>query len=100
MNNAIQPYGFFVQLNPKSAKGWAKLSRPLAAQQAAYSTRDALSRVEWAIYSEGVKIAHERYDAFDGQRRKAEAIEVDSTDMKALEQAEKQLTKKGGRDAS
>ncbi|MGH8803166.1 MAG: RhuM family protein [Polaromonas sp.] len=47
-----------------------------------------------------VKIAHERYEAFDGERRKAEAMEADSTDMKALEQAEKQLTKKGGHDAS
>lgn len=47
-----------------------------------------------------LKIAHERYEQFDGQRRKAEAIEADSSDLKELEQVEKQLSKKGGRDAS
>ena len=47
-----------------------------------------------------LKIVHGRYEEFDEQRRKAEASEADSADMKELEQAEKQLTKKGGRDAS
>lgn len=47
-----------------------------------------------------LKIAHERYEQFDGQRCKAEAIEADSADLKELEQVEKQLSKKGGRDAS
>ena len=32
--------------------------------------------------------------------RKAEAIEADSSDLKELEQVQKQLSKKGGRDAS
>lgn len=47
-----------------------------------------------------LKIAHERYEQFDGQRRKGEAIEADSADLKELEQVEKQLSKKGGRNAS
>lgn len=47
-----------------------------------------------------LKIVHGRYEEFDEQRRKAESIEADSVDMKELEQAEKRLTKKGGRDAS
>ncbi|MGK5063010.1 virulence RhuM family protein [Janthinobacterium sp. LB3P112] len=47
-----------------------------------------------------LKVAYERYEQFDGQRRKTEAIEADSTDLKELEQVEKQLSKKGGRDAS
>ncbi len=47
-----------------------------------------------------LKIVHGRYEEFDEQRRKAEAIEADSLDMKELEQTEKRLTKKGGQDAS
>ena len=44
-----------------------------------------------------VKIAHERYEAFDGQRRKAEAAEADAKDLKALTQVDHALTKKGGK---
>ena len=47
-----------------------------------------------------LKIVHGRYEEFDGQRRKTEAIEADSVDLKELEQAEKRLTKKGGLDVS
>jgi hypothetical protein len=47
-----------------------------------------------------LKIVHGRYEEFDEQRRKAEAIEADSVDLNELEQAEKRLTKKGGRDVS
>ena len=47
-----------------------------------------------------LKIVHGRYEEFDEQRRKAEATEADSADMKELELAEKRLSKKGGRDAS
>lgn len=48
-----------------------------------------------------VKIVHERYEAFDAQRRNADAREADANDLKELEQAERQLTKnKGARDAS
>ena len=41
-------------------------------------------------------IAEERYAAFDDRRRAAEAIEADREDIKALEDAEKALTKKAG----
>jgi len=48
-----------------------------------------------------VKIVHERYEVFDAQRRKAEAREADAEDIKELEQAERQLSKRqGGSDAS
>ncbi|MBJ7309422.1 virulence RhuM family protein [Rugamonas sp. CCM 8940] len=47
-----------------------------------------------------LKIVHGRYEAFDEQRRKAEAVEADNADMKELEQVEKRLTKKGGRDVT
>lgn len=48
-----------------------------------------------------VKIVHERYEAFDAQRRKTDAREADADDLKELEQAERQLTKsKGVRNAS
>ncbi|MET3493887.1 virulence RhuM family protein [Variovorax boronicumulans] len=48
-----------------------------------------------------VRIVRERYEAFDAQRRKAEAREADAEDLKELEQAERQLAmKKGGRNAS
>ena len=47
-----------------------------------------------------VDTAHERYAQFDGARRQLEAAKADDDDLKALEQAEKLLTKKGGRDDS
>lgn len=47
-----------------------------------------------------LKIVHGRYEEFDEQRRKAEAIEADSVDMQELEQAEKRLSKKGEPDAA
>jgi len=47
-----------------------------------------------------LKIVHERYEQFDGQRRQADAVEADSADLKELEQVEKRLAKKGGRDDS
>ncbi len=47
-----------------------------------------------------VDTAHERYAQFDGARRKIEAAKSDADDLKTLEQAEKLLTKKDGRDDS
>jgi hypothetical protein len=48
-----------------------------------------------------VKIAYERYEQFDEQRRGAEVLEADAQDIEELEQAERRLSKKkGGRDAS
>ena len=41
------------------------------------------------------QIAHNRYDAFDESRRKAEAIAADAEDIKALEEIEKQAKREG-----
>jgi len=41
-------------------------------------------------------IATERYDSFDAKRRKQEAIEADAEDLKAIEDLEKDLKRKGG----
>lgn len=46
-----------------------------------------------------VKVAHERYESFDSQRRKAEALRADAEDIAELEAIEK-LTAKGGRDVA
>jgi len=40
-------------------------------------------------------IVHERYEAFDGQRRAEEARQADAEDIQALEDAEKRLEKSG-----
>ena len=48
MSEALQAYEKIVRLKPGFLKGGDKLSRPLAAQQAAPSTRDGLPRVESA----------------------------------------------------
>jgi hypothetical protein len=45
-------------------------------------------------------IVQKRYKEFDEQRRKADAREVDDSDMKELERAEMKLTKGRDRDAS
>ena len=47
-----------------------------------------------------LKIVQDRYEQFDAERRKADASGADKEDLKALEQAEKLLSKKGGRDDS
>ena len=52
MSEATQAYEKIVRLKPEFRKGGAKLARPFAAQQAAYPTRDALSRVECATLRE------------------------------------------------
>lgn len=43
-------------------------------------------------------IANERYDDFDAKRRKQEALAADAEDLKALEELEKDLKRKGGKD--
>ncbi|MFL9868424.1 virulence RhuM family protein [Paraburkholderia fungorum] len=50
-------------------------------------------------------IAHERYEAFDAARRRAEALEADQAEMRELEQVEKQISGrrksgKGGNDVA
>lgn len=42
-------------------------------------------------------IATERYEEFDNKRRQQEAIAVDAEDLKAIEDLEKNLKRKGGR---
>lgn len=42
------------------------------------------------------RVAHERYEAFDANRRAAEAIEADAADLKEIEELERELKKKGG----
>lgn len=46
-----------------------------------------------------VRIAHERYETFDSQRRRADALRADAEDMAELEAIEKQLPK-GGKDVA
>lgn len=49
-------------------------------------------------------IAHERYEAFDAERRKVEAVEADAVELRALESVEKQIVgqkkKKGANDVA
>jgi hypothetical protein len=42
-------------------------------------------------------IANDRYDTFDAKRRKQEAIEADAEDLKAIEELERDLKRKGGK---
>jgi hypothetical protein len=42
-------------------------------------------------------IAAERYDSFDAKRRQREAIDADAEDLKAIEDLEKDLKRKGGK---
>jgi hypothetical protein len=42
-------------------------------------------------------IANERYEDFDAKRRKQEAIAADAEDLKAIEDLEKDLKRKGGK---
>jgi hypothetical protein len=51
-----------------------------------------------AVSHEAMKtIAAERYEDFDTQRRKQEAIAADAEDLKAIEDLEKELKRKGGK---
>lgn len=47
-----------------------------------------------------VQVAHERYEQFDGQRRKADALRADAEDIAELEAIEKKVAKKGGKDVA
>lgn len=60
-----------------------------------FNDRDVLQGAG-AIRHEAMKrVAHERYDAFDAQRRRNEAIAADADDLRELEAAEKALGKRG-----
>jgi hypothetical protein len=43
-------------------------------------------------------ITTERYDRFDAERRRQEAIEADDEDLKAIEDLEKDLKRRGGKE--
>jgi len=50
-----------------------------------------------AVSHEDMKtVAGERYEDFDARRRQQEALEADAEDLKAIEELEKDLKRKGG----
>jgi hypothetical protein len=52
-----------------------------------------------AVSHEEMKtIAVERYDNFDAKRRRQEAIAADVEDLRAIEDLERKLKRKGGRE--
>ena len=57
----------------------------------AFNDRAVLDNAGSVSSSAMKDIAHQRYDAFDAQRRRAAALTADADDLKALEAAEKQL---------
>ena len=51
-----------------------------------------------SVSHEGMKtIATERYESFDAKRRRQEAMDADAEDLKAIEDLEKDLKRKGGK---
>jgi hypothetical protein len=62
----------------------------------AFNDRPVLTNAGTISNEEMKTIAHERYDAFDQNRRQAEALAADAEDIKALEGIEKQAKVKGG----
>ncbi len=61
-----------------------------------FNDRPVLKNAGSISGAEMKSIAHDRYDIFDSQRRKAEAIAADAEDIKALEAIETQAKRKGG----
>ncbi len=67
-----------------------------------FNERNVLSHAGKVSHDVAEKLAHERYDQFDAQRREAHRIAADAEDVKALEQVGKRLEakkperKKGG----
>jgi len=59
-----------------------------------FNDRPVLKNAGSVSASDMKAIAEKRYEAFDGQRRLAEAAEADREDIRALEDAEKKLLKK------
>lgn len=50
-----------------------------------------------AVSHEDMKsVAGDRYEDFDARRRQQEALEADAEDLKAIEELEKDLKRKGG----
>ncbi len=61
----------------------------------AFNDRPLLSNAGRISTEQMKTIAHERYEAFDTQRRSAEALAADAADIKALEAFEQQMKGKG-----
>ena len=70
----------------------------------AFNERPLLKSKGKISHERMVKVVHERYDLFDAQRRKAEALQADAEDIAELEAVEKtkRVTKsaKGGKDVA
>lgn len=70
----------------------------------AFNERPLLKGTGKISHERMVKLVHERYDLFDAQRRKAEALQADAQDIAELEAVEKtkRVTKsaKGGKDVA
>lgn len=60
--------------------------RQFTASFLAFNERELLKGGGRVSHEQMVKIAHERYEQFDGQRRKADALQADAEDIKELEQ--------------
>lgn len=61
-----------------------------------FNDRPVLQGPGRVSHDEAVRIAHERYEVFDDDRRTAEAKEADAEDLRELEEAERLLEGKGG----
>lgn len=62
----------------------------------AFNERPLLKGVGRVSHQAMTAIAHERYEQFDGARRKAEALEADREELRQLEKVEKQLSSRKG----
>ena len=61
----------------------------------AFNERPLLKGTGKISHERMVKVVHERYDVFDAQRRKAEALQADAADINELEQLAEQQNKRG-----
>ncbi len=57
----------------------------------AFNGQAVLQNTGSVSHNEMVRIAQARYDAFDGHRRNAEALEADAADLQEIEQLEKRV---------
>lgn len=65
----------------------------------AFNDRAVLRGAGAVSHADMKAVAHERYEAFDAQRRTAEAVAADAEDLKVLEEAEKTIKRRGKRSA-
>ncbi|MEM7620630.1 MAG: virulence RhuM family protein [Pseudomonadota bacterium] len=96
LNRIVTMYLDYAEDQAKKRKtitmdGWAdKLDAFLE-----FNERDLLTHAGKVQMKVAQKLAADRYDDFDGKRKKAEALAADEEDIKELEALEKSLTKKG-----